>query len=337
MEKVALGKTGLVVTRLGWGGIPIQRVEEAEAVAVIREVIGMGVDLLDTARGYTTSERRVGLAIQAARKRVVISTKSQERTAAIYDDVLESLKQLQVNKIDIYNVHGVQTFDDYEKILAPGGAYEGLVRARNEGLVDHLGITSHSLDVLARAAGEGHYEVMMAAYSFLEPAAEEKVFPLARANGMGILAMKPFSGGVIEDAGPALRYVLAAPDVVPIPGSETAERARENWKIFTGGRPLSDEDRKTIEAVRRQYDKRFCRRCDYCQPCTESIPIQHVLGARSLWKRGMGVQQGRIAQTMEKARSCTECGACLPRCPYGLPIPDLIKENLAWWDSVVGS
>ena len=131
MEKVRLGKTGLVVTRLGWGGIPIQRVGEDEAVSVIRAVIDMGVDLLDTARAYTNSEHRVGLALEEVDRPVVLSSKSQVRTAKIYDEVHESLKQLKVKKINIYHLHGVSRMEDYEKAMAPGGAYEGLARARD--------------------------------------------------------------------------------------------------------------------------------------------------------------------------------------------------------------
>ena len=218
MEKVRLGKTGLVVTRLGWGGIPIQRVDEGEAVSVIRAVIDMGVDLLDTARAYTNSEHRIGLALEGVDRPVVLSSKSQVRTARIYDEVHESLRQLKVKKIDIYHLHGVSTMADYEKVMAPGGAYEGLSRARDEGLIDHIGLTSHNLDVLARTVEEGRVAVIMACYGFLEPDAATKVFPLARANDIGILAMKPFSGGVVEKAGPALRYVLSTEGIVPIPG-----------------------------------------------------------------------------------------------------------------------
>ena len=208
MEKVRLGRTGLVVTRLGWGGIPIQRVEEDEAVSVIRAVIDMGVDLLDTARAYTNSEHRVGLALAGVDRPVVLSTKSQMRTAGIYDEVHESLRQLNVKKIDIYHLHAVSDMADYEKAMAPGGAYEGLSRARDEGLIDHIGLSSHNLDVLARAVEEGRVAVIMACYGFLEPDAAARVFPLARANDVGVLAMKPFSGGVVDEAGSCAQVCL---------------------------------------------------------------------------------------------------------------------------------
>jgi len=334
MEKVRLGKTNLIVTKLGWGGIPIQRVGEREAVSVIRAVIEMGVDFLDTARAYTNSEHRIGLALQRIDRPVILSSKSLVRTAKIYNEVHESLKQMKVKKVNIYHLHGVSNLEEYEKLMAPGGAYESLNRARDEGFIDHIGITSHNLQVLERAIEEGHFEVIMACYSFLEPDAAQKVFPLAKEREIGILAMKPFSGGVIDEAGPALRFVLSTPDIVPIPGSETLEKAHENWKIFTEGYSLTEKDKERMETVKREFDRQFCRRCDYCQPCSEKINIQFALGLKTIVKR-FGAQAGELGwmkDLIEKARNCSECGDCLPRCPYELPIPDMIKENLAWYD-----
>jgi predicted aldo/keto reductase-like oxidoreductase len=336
MEKVRLGKTNLIVTKLGWGGIPIQRAGEREAVSVIRAVIEMGVDLLDTARAYTNSEHRIGLALQKMDRPVILSSKSLVRTVKIYNEVHESLKQMKVKKVNIYHLHGVSDFEDYEKVMAPGGAYEGLIRARDEGLVDHIGITSHNLNVLERAIGDGYFDVIMACYSFLEPDAAQKVFSLAKEKDIGMLAMKPFSGGVMEEAGPALRFVLATVNIVPIPGSETLGKARENWKIFTEGGSLTDKDKERIEAIKKEFNRQFCRRCDYCQPCTEKINIQFAVGLKTIIKRfGPHVQELKwMMDLIEKARNCSECGECLPRCPYQLPIPDMIKENLAWFDSL---
>src|SRR4030043_264049 len=195
MEKVRLGRTNLIVTKLGWGGIPIQRVGEHEAVSVIRSVVEMGVDLLDTARAYTNSEHRIGLALQKINKPIVLSTKSTEKSDKIYDDVHESLKQLKVKKIDIYHLHNVSNFEEYEKVLATGGAYQGLKRAQEE--------------------------------------------------------------GVIEEAGPALRFVLQTKEILPIPGSETLKKARENWKIFSERGSLTERDQERIEAIKKQFNKQF--------------------------------------------------------------------------------
>jgi predicted aldo/keto reductase-like oxidoreductase len=338
MEKIRLGRTNLLVTRLGWGGIPIQRVSEEEGVAVIKAVVDMGVDLLDTARGYTNSEHRVGLALRKTDRPVTLSTKSPVRTERIYKDVQTSLKEMGVKKISIYHLHAVNHFQDYEKVMGTGGAYQGLKGARDEGLIDFIGITSHNLKVLERAIEDGYFDVIMACYSFLEPDAAEKVFPLAKTKDIGILAMKPFSGGVIGEAGPALRFVFSTPGIVPIPGSETLERARENWETLTKGYSLTKKDREYIETLRKEMEQQFCRRCDYCQPCQEKISIQHILGLKTIVKRfgPMAQELDWFSSLVEKARNCSECGECLTRCPYELPIPRLIRENLAWYDQWLG-
>jgi uncharacterized protein len=335
MQKVRLGRTNITVKKLGWGGIPIQRVRDEQAVSVVQAAVEMGVEILDTARGYTNSERRIGLALQKTSRPVILSTKSPNRTEKIYDDVQESLRQLQVKKVQIYHLHNVSKKEDYEKVMAPGGAYQGLQKARAEGLIDHIGLTSHSLDILERVLREDRFEVVMACYSFLEPDAAHRILPLARAKDVGVLTMKPFSGGVIEDAGLALRYVLSTPDIVPIPGSETVEKVRENWKVYAEGRSLSEADQDRVQQVRQQFDRQFCRRCDYCQPCSQGINIQLMMGIKSVIRRfGNPDEIAWVKGLAEKARECTECGECLPRCPYQLPIPELIKKNLEWYDSL---
>lgn len=334
MEKVRLGRTNLVVKKLGWGSIPIQRVEEVDAVAVVRTVVNMGVDLLDTAISYTTSESRIGSALRQTNRPVVLSTKTHEQSKKSYEDVHRSLKQLQVQKIHIYHLHNVSSLETYGKVMGPGGAYEGLRRAQEEGLIDHIGLTSHNLDVMEKVLNDNHFPVIMVCYSFLESEAA-RLFSLAKSKDVGVLAMKPFSGGMIEKAGPALRYVLSTPEVVAIPGSETIAMAEENWTIYAEGKALSHEDRTYIDEVRSQLDRQFCHRCDYCQPCSAGINIQMVLGMKAFIRRLGNLDRiPWIRDEMEKARNCIECEDCLPRCPYQLPIPELIKENLALYDSM---
>lgn len=337
IRKQRLGKTGLEVTGMGFGGIPIQRVSEEEAVAVVKHVVKKGVNLLDTARSYTTSEKCIGMALKQTDGQVYISTKSPDRTAqGILKHLQISLGLLQVGKIDIYNLHGVNSFPHYEKVLAPGGALEGLKKARDGRLIDFLGITSHNLDVLEQAVSDGHFDAIMVCHSFLEPKAEEKVIPRAIEKDLGIMTMKNFSGGVIEDASVALKYALSTPGVVPIPGVDSISKADQNWEVFTlPSYAMTDEEIARLEAIREEYKDKFCRRCDYCLPCPEGIHIQTMLGIRSMIKR-MGenaFDREWIKDAIEKGRSCTECGECMPRCPYDLPIPELIKQNVQWVDA----
>jgi len=232
MEKVRLGRTNLVVSKLGWGGIPIQRANEQDAISVISAVGNMGVDLLDTARGYTNSEYRIGLALHKIGRSIVLSTKSHVKSKKISEDVHKSLNQMRVKKIQIYHTHNVSSLEEYEKVMAPGGAYEGLKLVQKQGLIDFIGLSSHNLKVLEKVIEEGFFDVIMACYSFLEPEADKRIFPLAKKKDIGVLVMKPFSGGVIEDSSLALKFVLSQPGIVPIPGSETLEKAKENWEVL---------------------------------------------------------------------------------------------------------
>jgi predicted aldo/keto reductase-like oxidoreductase len=340
MERMVLGRTGLEAYRLGFGGIPIQRVSETQAVETVLHAIHRGVDFVDTSRAYTTSERRIGLALKQTDKKIILASKSHSRTSdAVRADLETSLKELQRDTIDLYQCHFVKDDAEYQKITSPGGALEALKKAKEEGLIGHIGITSHSLDVLDRSLDDGLFDTLMVCFSFLEPHARGRIIPKALEKNIGVIAMKPFSGGVIENAGLALKYVLSQPGVLVIAGVESKDLFDENWKIFQEGQGLTGKEEKEIEEIQKRYEKVFCRRCDYCQPCSEEIPIQIVLGIRSMVKRmGKGIlQKGRQREAVEKARNCTQCGECMTRCPYELPIPDLIKENLAWVDEQIKS
>lgn len=346
MQRMVLGKTGLRAFRLGFGGIPIQRVSEAEAVETVHHALRQGLDFIDTSRVYTTSERRIGLALKEFERededrahRVILASKSQETTAsAARADLETSLQELGRDYIHLYQCHFIRDDAAYETVIGPDGALEGLHRAREEGLIGHIGITSHNQDVLERAVSEGLFDTIMVCFSFLEPQAGKRLIPKALARDVGVLAMKPFSGGVIEDAELALGYVLSEPGVLVLAGVETQDLFDQNWSLFKAGVPLTEVDRARIAELQRSHDKIFCRRCDYCQPCPEGIPIQGVLGVRAMVKR-LGLQcfrEGPFWEGVEKGRECTGCSECMARCPYELPIPDLIRENLAWLDEQTG-
>jgi uncharacterized protein len=333
MNQIVLGKTGIKAVKLGFGGIPIQRVSEAQAIEVVRYALEKGMDFIDTSRMYTTSETRIGKALKETDKKVTIATKSFGRSAyEIQKDVEISLKELQVEYIDIYQCHGISSDEEYRLITSPDGALSGLRKAKEQGLIGHIGITSHSLDLLEKIVDDGLFETIMVCFSFLEPAANEKVMPKAREKGVGIIAMKPFSGGVIEAPEAALKWILAYPDILVIAGVEDTKLIDQNWKVFLGDYGMTDAENQTIQKICKEFDKKFCRRCDYCLPCPAEIPIQYVLGVRSFIKRigPSSVQYPIFVKMMEKAANCTECGECMERCPYNLPIPDMIKENLNW-------
>ncbi len=335
---MVLGRTGLQVHRLGLGGIPIQRVKETEAVEAILHAVRLGIDFIDTSRAYTNSERRIGLALKQTEKRVILSSKSYGRTSEeIRADLEISLKELQRDHIELYQCHFVKDQADYQKVTCSGGALDGLKKAKEEGLIGHIGLSSHNMDVLDRCLDDGCFDAIMVCFSFLEPLAREKIIPNAMEKNIGVMAMKPFSGGWIENAKLALKYALSQPGILVVGGGEYKELIDENWRVFQEGDPLSEEEKREIEETQKRYEKVFCRRCDYCQPCSEEIPIQMILNLRSMVKR-LGkkiLEEGLQKEFVDKARNCTECGVCATRCPYELPIPDLIRENLRWVDEQI--
>ena len=335
MKKITLGKTGLSVTRLGFGGIPIQRVSEDQAVETVRHAVNCGVDFIDTAKAYTTSEKRIGIALKDLNPKIVLATKSTSREPSeLRQDLENSLANLQRDYIDLYQLHYVKNAEEYQQIISAGGALEMLQKAKTEGLIGHIGITSHSLDLVDRILDDDIFETIMVCFSFLEPAAREKIIPKAIEKKVGLIAMKSFSGGVLDDANLAIKWVLSHPQILIIPGVENKKQFDENWRVFQGSWELDDDEQKEIDEIRRRYSRNFCRRCDYCQPCSEDIPIQMILGLRYSVKRfGDGFLENQwVKDNIEKARRCAACEECMPRCPYDLPIPDLIQENIEWLD-----
>jgi len=266
-------------------------------------------------------------------KKVAVATKSFNRSAdGIQKDIETSLKELQLDYIDLYQCHAISNEEEYRSVTAPDGAFSGMIKAKEQGLIGHIGITGHSLDLLEKVLDDGLFETIMICFSFLEPAAKEKVIPKAREKQVGIIAMKPFSGGVIEAPDVALKWVLSFPDILVIAGVEEKKLIDQNWEIFQGSYDMTDEERQKLQEISKEFDNKFCRRCDYCQPCTAEIPIQFALGVRSMVKRmGPGILQSPMFKNIwEKAVDCTECCECMERCPYDLPIPYMIKENLNW-------
>ena len=333
MKRITLGNTGMEVVRLGFGGIPIQRIKETQAVEVVLHALEKGIDFIDTSRMYTTSESRIGKALKETDKKVIVATKSFSRSAdGIQKDIETSLKELQLDYIDLYQCHGISTEEEYRLVTSREGALSGLHKAREQGLIGHIGITGHNLDFLEKVLDDDLFETIMICFSFLEPAAKERVIPKALEKHVGIIAMKPFSGGVIESPEVALKWALSFPDILVLVGVEEKGLIDQNWKIFQGGYGMTDRERQELQRISKEFDKRFCRRCDYCQPCPVEIPIQFALGMRSLVKRmGPAMLQSPMFQKIwEKALNCTECGDCMERCPYDLPIPDMIKDNINW-------
>jgi len=327
-----LGRTNIEVFPIAFGGIPIQRVNEETAVETVKRAIELGINLIDTARGYTDSEIKIGKALKDVDKKIYISSKSANRTKdGIYEDVKISLKNLGVEKIDIYHIHGVNDWETFKKIFESNGAYHGLLKAKEEGLIDFIAVSSHSNDILAELIKTDKFDVIQVSYNFIETEPEEKIFPIALEKDIGIIAMKPMAGGVLPNPRLSLKFVLQKEFLIPDPGIESIEELEEDIEIALNLTPLTNEEWEEIERTRKEMGSTFCRKCDYCQPCPQGIPISTIIRSESFLKRlpDSTIRHGWFYDAYLKAQNCTKCGICTTRCPYKLAIPDLIEKNVA--------
>ena len=328
MEYVTLGKTGLKIARLGFGGIPIQRVNVAATKELVKTMAEVGVNYIDTARGYTVSEEYLGEALEGLRDHFVIATKSMSRTKqGMTADIDISLKNLRTDHIDVYQVHN-PSMKDLDQVISPDGALEALKEAKAAGKIGHIGLTAHSLEVFEKALEQDWVETIMFPYNIVETQGEELIRKCAE-KGIGFIAMKPLAGGAIEDATLALRFICANPDVtVVIPGMFEVQELDQNMAAAEDVSPLNEEEFMKMAEIRKQLGNNFCRRCNYCAPCSVGINIPGVFLMQGYLDRyGLGDwARSRYEAMPVKASACVECGACEPRCPYNLPIRKMLKN-----------
>ena len=334
MEKIRLGRTNLMVTRVGFGGIPIQRLSEAEAVTLVRSCFELGINFIDTANSYTTSEERIGKALEGYRSKIILATKSGARNPEELSKHLElSLKRLNVDYIDLFQFHGISNFSSLNKILEPEGAMDVAEKAKAAGTIRHIGVSSHQMDVAKKAVATGRFETMMFPFNFIATEAADKLIPLCRQLDVGFIAMKPMAGGLVDNANVAIKYLMQFSDIVPIPGVEKTTEMREIVNITQGSSKMTDDEILQMKAIKETLGTHFCHRCDYCQPCTMNIPISAVLTHKSAYKRLPPTRFffPPLTEPIEMAANCNECGECETRCPYHLPIREMIKEQVVWY------
>lgn len=333
LPHIRLGRTELSVGQLGFGGIPIQRLTRARAVRLIEAAVDRGITFFDTARGYSDSEDKLGAALKHRRDQVVLASKSPALDADGMRQALDaSLTALRTDRIDLYQLHNLMTWDALQRAQARDGALTALKRARKLGKIRFIGLTSHSVDLLARVLKEAPllFDTIQVPFNFVGDESGRTLLPAARAADVGFIAMKPLGGGALEHPDLALRYVLQYADVVTIPGMETMKELKQNAQLAVERRPLTAEEEQLLGRLRDKLGKQFCRKCNYCQPCPQGIAIHLALGARTLLKRfDRRTIAGWCRDVMRKAAVCKQCGLCETRCPYQLPIRALLEENVA--------
>lgn len=330
MNKKLLGKTGLEVSVIGFGGIPVQRVEEKDVKALFDHALDRGINFIDTARGYTVSESYIGKAIEGKREAWILATKSTARDyQGMKADIEISLSNLRTDFIDLYQLHFVKDMDIYEQIMAEDGAYKALVEAKAAGKIGHIGITSHDASLLEQVIGSGHFETVQFPYNPIESQGV-KMFEMAHKLNIGTIVMKPIAGGAFEKGEISLKYIMQNENIdIAIPGMDTIDVIDKNTHHDVVSGPLTEADLKLIESVKAELGETFCRRCGYCDPCPEGINIsaQFLLEGYMMRYDLKDWALTRFKSLEKTAKDCVECGACEPRCPYDLPIRQMLKKT----------
>jgi predicted aldo/keto reductase-like oxidoreductase len=326
-----LGRSELRITRIGCGGIPIQRLSEDQAILVVRKSLDCGLNWLDTAHTYGSSEEVMGKAIKGYdRNQLHLFTKSQGREPeSLRTQIDLSLKRLGTDYLDLFQFHNVPSVAVWQDMLRNGSM--DLVRSyRDRGIIRTIGVSAHFEQIALLMIEHPEVEVLQYPFNFIVEEEGKRVLRACERKNIGFIAMKPFGGGLLEDAPPCIRFLLQFPGVVTDPGFDRIDQVQEVVDLYIENAPLSVEDRQTIDRLRNELGKKFCRRCGYCLPCDQGVEIITLMTMESFIKR---LSLNRLhtfpARAAESAEMCIECGKCEQRCPYQLPIIDQIKKSAA--------
>lgn len=325
---VTLGRTGITVNKNGFGALPIQRISEEEAVHLLRKAYDNGITYFDTARWYTDSEHKVGLAFEGMRDKVFIATKTGATSAeGFWQDLETSLKELRTDCIDLYQFHNPSFCP------RPGdesGLYDAALEAKEQGKIRHIGITNHRLAVAHEAIDSGLYETLQFPFCYLATDKDVEVVNKCKAAGMGFIAMKALSGGLITNSAAAYAYLAQFDNVLPIWGVQR-ESELDEFLSYIDNPPVMTEELKTlINRDREELLGDFCRGCGYCMPCPAGIEINNCARMSLLLRRSpsAGHLSPEGQEKMMKIENCIHCNKCKGKCPYGLDTPTLLQKNL---------
>lgn len=330
LEKVRLGRTGLMVTRVSMGCIPIQRITKDEAVALLHRAFDYGINFYDTANFYTDSEEKIGAAFEGAkRQRIFIATKSMSDT---YDGCMahidESLRRLKTDYLDIAQWHNPKDIENFQEKRGP---YQALKDAQKAGKTRFIGFTNHNMGRTRAAIDSGAFDTIQFPTSVLSTQAEMDISFKCRDRDLGYIAMKGMAGGLLDDGRVPFAFLNQFPHIVVIWGMEKLSELEQFVTLARNPEPFTEAMQAEADALRKEYGDGFCRSCGYCMPCPANIPLPTVMRIVRMIKRAAPYAQFTPERLEEIRRidECQNCGHCRAHCPYNLDIPRVLKEQQA--------
>jgi len=334
MKKRMLGRTGLEVSIMGMGGIPIRRCSDEDGIRLYQYAMDKGINYFDAAKGYKDCQTRLGPAVKGRREQAVIASKDTSRDAeGILAAIDESLRILDTDYIDIFKLHGVCQFDDLEQRTAPGGALDGLIKAREQGKIRFIGLSGHNADVLQQAVETDVFDVILVIFNYMNTAPAETLFDACDKHGVGVTVMKPLGGSVLaQHADLALRWVLQHEQVSTVcAGMWRQWEVDANVRLAEEFRPLDEAEMQVIEDQRQMRDKMFCRLCYRHHKCPNGINLDNLMIADLCYTRfGLEAMMGTgWGEQVEAAAQCLDCDItdeCRASCPHGVDIPRYMRH-----------
>lgn len=336
MQTVTLGRTGITVNKNGFGALPIQRVGADYAGKLLRKAYEAGITYFDTARSYTDSEEKMGLALSDVREKIYIATKTPSTTVeGFWQDLETSLRLLKTDYIDVYQFHNP------EFCPKPGdgtGLYEAMLEAKQQGKIRFIGITNHRLHVAEEAAASGLYDTLQFPFCYLATDRDIALVNLCKENNVGFVSMKGLSGGLITNSAAAYAWQAKFDNALPIWGVQREEELDEFISYIDNPPTMDDpEIQAVIEKDRKELISNFCRACGYCMPCPAGIVINQCARMSQLIRRSPSANflTPESQAMMMKVEDCLHCGQCKSKCPYGLDTPTLLEQNLEDYKNIL--
>ena len=328
MDRITLGRTNLMVSKSGFGALPIQRLSFEEAKTILRKAYDNDINFFDTARMYTDSEEKIGYALSDVRKNIIIATKCRAKDKKdLFTQLETSLKNLKTDYIDIYQLHNPKELPNPEDAES---LYGGLLEAKKKGMIRFIGLTNHDIKTAKQAAQSNRYDTIQFPLNSISADEDLALIDVCKERNLGVIAMKALSGGLITNASTTFAFLRQFDNVVPIWGIQKMKELEE-FIALEKNPPVLDEAMWTvIKKDRVELAGNFCRGCGYCMPCPAGIEIPTQARISLLLGRApfQPFLEDSFRAKMDLIPQCIECGHCKNNCPYKLDTPNLLKREL---------